>query len=268
MKYCRYILTLAIFTLILAGCSVSTLMKSKDGPPSQTLDATTVPNAMPKVLPKSKYGNPSYYCVDGNCYHVLKSSKGYNETGIASWYGTKFNHQLTSNRETYDMFKMTAASTELPLPTFVKVTNLENGKQVIVKVNDRGPFREKRILDLSYVAAKKLDMLAKGTALVRVQAIDPRKHDITKTTTVKPMKHPAIYLQVGAYANHGNATRMQQHAGKITNLPCKIYKGTLNGKTIYRVKVGPIYSVATADKVTKELGAIGLKKTRPVVQQG
>ncbi len=267
MKIFQIIVTITFLSFLLGGCASSILTKPKDGPPGQYVDATNIPNAIPKVLPKSRYGNPSYYCVNGNCYHVLKSSKGYDETGIASWYGTKFNHQLTSNRETYDMLKMTAASTVLPLPTFVRVTNLKNGRQIIVKVNDRGPFEQKRVIDLSYVAAKKLGMLAKGTALVRVQAINPRQRHATKTRTVKPMKNPAIYLQLGAFSNYANAIRMQKHGNKITSIPCKIYKGTLHGKTAYRVKIGPISDVAVADKITKRLENTGVKKSKPIVQK-
>ena len=131
-------------------------MEPQDGPPSKNIDVTQIPNAVPKAEPKSQYGNPSSYTVNGKTYYVLKNAQGYDKKGIASWYGTKFHGQLTSTREPYNMYAMTAASTELPLPTYVRVTNLENGRQVIVKVNDRGPFDKDRIIDLSYVAAKKL----------------------------------------------------------------------------------------------------------------
>jgi rare lipoprotein A len=152
------------------GCS-HTL---KDGPPRYYVDENKVPNAVPKIEPLSKNGNMSHYKVFGKQYNVMASSRNYEEQGIASWYGTKFNSHYTSNGERYNMLAMTAAHKTLPLPTYVQVTNLANGRQIIVKVNDRGPFEANRLIDLSYVAAKKLGMMGHGTARVNVKAIDPR----------------------------------------------------------------------------------------------
>ena len=139
---------------LLTACSSVTVRK--DSAPTGNFDASRVPDAKPRKLPKSRYGNPKSYVVFGKRYHVLNSAEGYNKRGIASWYGTKFHGQLTSSREPYNMYAMTAASPNLPIPTFVRVTNLENGRTIIVKVNDRGPFASNRIIDLSYAAAKKL----------------------------------------------------------------------------------------------------------------
>ncbi len=133
-----------------------------------------VPDAVPRVEPLAHYGNPPYYDVFGKRYYVLSSSVAYVERGVASWYGPGFHQVLTSTREPYDMYAMTAAHKTLPLPAYVRVTNLQNGRSIVVRVNDRGPFVGNRIIDLSYTAAAKLDMLRNGTAMVEVRAIDPR----------------------------------------------------------------------------------------------
>jgi rare lipoprotein A len=133
----------------------------------------SVPDAMPRIEPRSRYGNPPFYDVFGKRYYVLSSSVGYWERGVASWYGPGFHKVRTSTGEPYDMYGMTAAHKTLPLPAYVRVTNLQNGRSIVVRVNDRGPFVGNRIIDLSYTAAAKLDMLRNGTALVEVRAIDP-----------------------------------------------------------------------------------------------
>jgi len=164
-----FILVLFSFTW-LAGCGTS---HRKDGPPPFRVDVSRIPDAVPKAEPLSRIGNKPYYTVFGRRYHVMKSRKNYTAIGIASWYGTQFHKHRTSNGEIYNMLGMTAAHRTLPLPTYVKVTNLENGRHVIVKVNDRGPFKKNRLIDLSYAAAKKIGMSGKGTALVEVKALDP-----------------------------------------------------------------------------------------------
>lgn len=121
----------------------------------------------------SRYSNMESYVVFGERYHILDSSKGYDEVGEASWYGKKFHGRLTSNREVYDMYKVSAAHKTLPLPSYVEVTNLDNGKKLVVRVNDRGPFHDGRIIDLSYKAAKMLGVVEKGVQKVRVVALEP-----------------------------------------------------------------------------------------------
>jgi rare lipoprotein A len=146
-----------------------------DGPPRQAPDLSRIPDAVPRVEPRSRGGNPESYEVFGRRYRVLDSSTGFVERGTASWYGRKFHGRKTSNGETYDMFRMTAAHKHLPLPTYARVTNLDNGRSVVVRINDRGPFHGNRIIDLSYAAAGRLGMLANGTARVEVRAIDPAR---------------------------------------------------------------------------------------------
>ncbi len=128
---------------------------------------------MPRYEPRSPYGNPPFYDVFGKRYFVLSSSADYIERGVASWYGPGFHKVRTSTGETYDMYGMTAAHKTLPLPAYVRVTNLQNGRSVVVRVNDRGPFVGNRIIDLSYTAAAKLDMLRNGTAMVEVRSVGP-----------------------------------------------------------------------------------------------
>jgi rare lipoprotein A len=144
---------------------------SSDGPPSGSLKPSDVADARPRAEPRSRYGNHSPYVVLGNTYHVMNTSEGYHEKGIASWYGSKFHGRRTSSGEPYDMYEATAAHKYLPLPTYAEVTNLDNGKKVIVKINDRGPFHEQRLIDMSYGAAVRLGMTATGTARVDVRAI-------------------------------------------------------------------------------------------------
>ena len=167
--YLINILLLLLFTLLLSSCS----NVSRDGPPNFYVDVSKIPNAVPKNEPKAKFGNMSSYSVRGKRYYTLPTSKNYSEIGIASWYGTKFHSRRTSSGERYNLLAMTAAHKTLPLPTYVEVTNLKNQRKIIVKVNDRGPFKPDRIIDLSYVGAKKLGMLGRGTTFVRVKAIDP-----------------------------------------------------------------------------------------------
>jgi peptidoglycan lytic transglycosylase len=156
--------------LQITGCS-SMGGYGSNGSPSGYFNAHSISDAVPKAEPRGKYGNPTSYRVGRQRYYVMKDASGYNKKGYASWYGSQFHGRRTSSRERYDMYSMTAASTTLPIPTYVRVTNLENGRSVIVKVNDRGPFHSKRIIDLSYAAAKKLGYAHKGTAYVHVTAI-------------------------------------------------------------------------------------------------
>ena len=162
---------------MLGACS-SLRKEPQDGSPTVVERPQTPPpeNQVPRIEPLSKYGNPKSYVVFGKTYNTLPSSRGFVQRGIASWYGKKFHGKLTSSREPYDMYGMTAAHTQLPLPTYVQVTNLKNGKQVILRVNDRGPFHANRVIDLSYSAAMKLDIVREGTGLVEVRALDPRNY--------------------------------------------------------------------------------------------
>ena len=164
MKFFNLIL---IFSLVLASCTAI-----KKDVRNKYKKKYQVQEVIPKKEKYSKYGNPKSYKVFGIKYYTLKTHIGYSETGIASWYGKKFHGKLTSTREVYDMYDITAAHKSLPIPCYVRVTNLSNNKSLIVRVNDRGPFKKGRIIDLSYAAAKELDMIDKGTANVFVESIN------------------------------------------------------------------------------------------------
>jgi len=155
---------LLVLVGLLSGCS---------GTGDKVPELPDIPDAVPKVEPKSKYGNPKSYVVFGKRYYTKASSKGHVERGPASWYGKKFHGRKTSNGERYNMYAMTAAHKTLPLPTYVRVINLTNGRSTVVRVNDRGPFHGNRIIDLSYSAARKLGMAAKGVEMVEIRTIDP-----------------------------------------------------------------------------------------------
>ncbi|MFC1696487.1 septal ring lytic transglycosylase RlpA family protein, partial [Pseudomonadota bacterium] len=176
MKSTHYIsLLLALLAaVLLASCAGEQpqVEEPVDGPSLTDLKASDVADAVPRNEPLARYGNHSPYEVFGKKYHVLPSSKGYHEKGTASWYGSKFHGRRTSSGEPYDMHLATAAHKSLPLPTYAEVTNLDNGKKVIVKINDRGPFKDDRLIDMSYGAALRLGMTGTGTARVDVRVID------------------------------------------------------------------------------------------------
>ncbi|HEX23103.1 MAG TPA: septal ring lytic transglycosylase RlpA family protein, partial [Chromatiales bacterium] len=170
--------------LLLSACGS---LEVQDGAPDRHVDASGIADAVPKIEPYSKYGNPSSYQVAGKTYYVLDDHSGYHQRGQASWYGTKFHGRRTSSGEPYDMYAMTAAHKSLPIPSYVEVTNLDNGRKTVLRVNDRGPFIDGRIIDLSYVAAKKLGVYDTGTARVEVRAIDLRKSTTTQPATNQPV---------------------------------------------------------------------------------
>lgn len=215
-----------------------------------------IPEPTPRSEPRSAKGNPPFYNVLGKRYFVLKESTGYVERGIASWYGPGFHAASTSNGERYDMYAMTAAHKTLPLPCFVQVTNLRNGRSVVVRVNDRGPFKDGRIIDLSYTAASKLDMLRDGTTFVEVRALTPENEPAT-TPGASP-----IYVQAGAFSSESNAaellTRLRASGVKNGSLS----ENQVGGRTLYRVKVGPVPSVGEYDRVVSRLKALGIADAR------
>lgn len=185
--------------LLAAGCGGSswTAMDdlSKDGPPRRAVDADRIPDAIPRVEPITAAGNKNPYTVWGKTYRLLPTAAGYRETGIASWYGRKFHGRKTANGETFSMYAMTAAHRTLPIPCYVRVTNLANRRQVIVRINDRGPFHGDRLIDLSYAAAKKLGYEEGGTAQVEVVAIDPVAY---QSNPVQAPQVPVVAQRVAA----------------------------------------------------------------------
>ena len=203
----------------LHGCSSGGGYGYGDGPPPKDIDVSNIPNAVPKVEPITKAGNPNPYTIMGKTYRLLPIGTAYKEQGVASWYGNKFHGRKTSNGETYNMYGMTAAHKTLRIPAYVKVTNLENKRSVIVRVNDRGPFHGNRIIDLSYAAAKKLGYSAKGTARVEVELIDPRKFDHFQHNRVEQphlaASDPTPVRTTGAQLRPAETNTAQPHMVKV-----------------------------------------------------
>ena len=262
--------------LLLQACSSSSRYKiHNDHGPADPVDVSDVKDAVPKVEARSKYGNPKNYKVLGKWYKVKQSSVGYKEKGIASWYGKKFHGHRTSSGETYNMYAMTAAHKTLPLPTYVRVTHLENGRSVIVKVNDRGPFHDNRLIDLSYSAAKKLGVTAKGTGAVEIEAINPETYKKNKpykprfnrpsAISTYPVKSQyKLYLQVGAFSNLQNANKLQKRLSRMFKQR-KIHSDFSSNKHIYRVRIGPLASVEDADKLSALLNNKGIPTTKIII---
>jgi rare lipoprotein A len=278
--------------------------------PETPSPAQSVPDVVPRIEPRSRSGNPPFYNVLGKRYFVLSSSVGYVERGVASWYGPGFHKVRTSTGETYDMYGMTAAHKTLPLPAYVRVTNLQNGRSVVVRVNDRGPFVGNRIIDLSYTAASKLDMLRNGTAMVEVRSLDvapapvpapvpapapgtpitaadsaPTAAPLTATpleavspaapvtgspvavspaapaagSSVTQVAIPAaLFIQAGAFSDPKNAERLVERLrgggyGKIF-----VRDNEIAGRRMYRVRIGPVPSVAEFDRIVAALERVGV----------
>lgn len=281
-------------SIMLAGCG--SLSRSDYGP-SHSMDMSHVPDLAPKHEPRSRGGNPKHYVVFGKRYHVMESSRGYTERGIASWYGRKFHGRKTSNGETYNMYAMSAAHKTLPIPTYLQVTNLRNGRSTVVRVNDRGPFHENRIIDLSYAAASKLGIVETGTGLVEITAISPgqptpRKRAKPATIMAKAMpvdttlpsreavtavtqrnSEPAnqdnpvrLYLQIGAFLNRDNADQLRSRLVLNNHTSTTIKQGYNLDKTIYRVHIGPLATVEEADSLATELLELNVGSPKVVIE--
>lgn len=237
------------------------------GPDGRHVDVFALPVPQPRPEPRSRYGNKSPYTVLGHTYHVLKSASGYDERGIASWYGNKFHGYMTSSLEPYDMYKFTAASKVLPLPTWARVTNLSNGKSIVVRVNDRGPFVANRLIDLSYAAAVRIGIWPKGTGLVEVQAIDPahpQELPQPPVVTSHTASH-AIWLQVGAFSDAANAARVAARLRAAKLAPVQVTQAVVGGRTVTRVRLGPLADVGAADRVSAEVVRLGLPEPQVAV---
>ncbi len=279
--------TITALLIALLGCSSSPFQRG-DGAPNVHVNVDSIPNPTPRHEPLSKYGNPDTYTVLGKSYKTLKYNKGFVERGIASWYGTKFHGRRTSSGETYNMYAMTAAHKTLPLPTYVEVTSLDNGRQIIVKVNDRGPFHEGRIIDLSYAAAIKLGTDKTGTGRVEIRAIDPSNpsahrgkqtttptqpvtSSTTMATTTAPVAQAAasisqnLYLQVGAFSSRSNAENLRRRLTNVAGKPIHIFAGDNPAQPVYRVRIGPLLNDQAAQQLASRLVSEGINNTSVVM---
>ena len=285
----------AILCISLASCSLTrpkpkperpattTTVPSGSAVPQPPLDVLAIPDAVPRAEPRGTRGNPPFYEVFGKRYYVMASSEGYVERGTASWYGPGFHSASTSLGERYDMYAMTAAHKTLPIPAYAEVTNLRNGRKVVVRINDRGPFVGDRIIDLSYTAAAKLDMLLQGTAPVEVRVITARGAGsaapppnvptpvapspvppvtVVNAPAVKAPVSQAMFIQAGVFADHENARRRVEvllaggvELASLDELP-------RNDRALHRVRVGPFASVEEFDFNMKRLRELGIADAR------
>ncbi|PAU74649.1 septal ring lytic transglycosylase RlpA family protein [Halomonas salipaludis] len=268
---------------------------SRDAYPDLPPDVANVPDAEPRVEPRSPGGNRPTYEVWGKTYRVLADEVGYSNEGIASWYGEKFHGYATANGEIYDMYLMTAAHRSLPLPSFVKVTSVANGRSVIVRVNDRGPFHDDREIDLSYAAAARLDILGSGTGRVRVEAIDPvawqqnrgngerqvaevqrqardgAEQVAAPAADVSPPREVAarpasdngsshaggVFLQVAALGSASNAEALKSRLQSELNQPVRV----ASDASVHRVQVGPVSDASRVEPLRDELRRAGFAQT-------
>nr|WP_306673941.1 septal ring lytic transglycosylase RlpA family protein [Tahibacter caeni] len=268
--------------------------QAQDDGPREAVDVSRIEEPEPRNEPPSRYGNRTPYSVLGRSYEVLPTARGYVERGISSWYGNKFHGYMTSSFEPYDMYKFTAAHKSLPLPSWARVTNLENGKSVVVRINDRGPFHDNRLIDLSYAAAVKIGVWPKGTGLVEVRALmpgeaEPEQRTATiaktpprpqpKTTPVSPRAtapatavadanataQPRIYLQIGAFGEQANADRAAQRVAAARLGDVRVVEASVNGRSVRRVRLGPLRDVDEADRLTQALRRLGLGEARVAI---
>ena len=227
--------------------------------------------ADPGSLKKSKYGNPSSYIVMGKRYFVMDSAAGFKQRGIASWYGSKFHGKRTSSGEIYNMHAMTAAHKTLPIPVYVKVKNLDNGKTTTVLVNDRGPFVDGRIIDLSYAAAKKLGVDGPGTARVEIVTLDSSKKVSKAPARAIPLRavqhQPGnMFIQLGAFSSKGNALKLTNEL-KAKKENAVIIKQVKIGKdSFFRVQIGPLLDLGEASSIQKRLNRKGYTRARIVIE--
>jgi rare lipoprotein A len=270
------IAVIATLAAITGGCITHDETVVGDGPPAHTpADLARIPDPVPRQEPRSKYGNPPSYVVFGKTYYVMSDPDGYAESGLASWYGSKFHGRPTSSGERYDMYKLTAAHRSLPIPTYVRVTNLDNRRSAILRVNDRGPFHSDRILDVSYAAAVKLGFANRGTARVRVEALTgspepevliagtgpaaaPAVTAPVLATSVPMLPAPvgrppayaqgtALYLQAGAFRSRSGAEQVRGALAALVGGGVHVQRSVVDD--LYRVRVGPIASLAEANRL-------------------
>ncbi len=308
--------SLAAVVLLLAACASSPSEQSSSGStmsasdayqasrysiqqdrgPSRQIDPSQVREIIPMIEPRTLAGNKSPYTVNGLTYRVMPSEEGYSERGFASWYGEKFHGHKTSNGEIYDMYQISAAHKTMPIPGFLRVTNLENERSIIVRVNDRGPFHSDRVIDLSYAAAYMLGFDNKGTAMVEVEAIVPTlagpgsrpAGSAVATSAARPAAPVRAvivedsgsagasasvvaasgggqeqYLQVGAFSDLRAAEQLSAKLRDLTSRPVfirSVESGAAN-QPLHRVRVGPIPDAAEAARIADTV--VGADLGRP-----
>ncbi|MFT2111905.1 septal ring lytic transglycosylase RlpA family protein [Marinomonas sp. 2405UD68-3] len=245
----------------------------QDHAPTGDIKVDHLPDLVPIWEPKSRGGNKSSYKVWGKTYHVMNSAKGYSATGTASWYGKKFHGHKTSNGEVYDMYAFSAAHKSLPLPTYLKVTNLDNNRSVIVRVNDRGPFHGNRLIDLSYAAAARLDYHKKGLARVKIEAITPKQKESyspKKATSSPAVSKPIVtnkvtsansftHLQVGAFSSQESANTLKKRLIQKFDTQIRVSVKKKEG-SLYKVFAGPYKTMSDLDEWGRKIQGAGFSQ--------
>jgi rare lipoprotein A len=237
----------------------------RDNAPSERPDISQLQEPVPRDEPRSRYGNRSPYTVLGKSYRVMDSAEGYVERGIASWYGEKFHGRATSSFEPYDMYAFSAAHKTLPLPSFARVTRLDTGQSVVVRVNDRGPFHQDRLIDLSYAAAIKLGIDVSGTARVEVRSLSGEATDSGSVPVVSGEIVPALqadrqqptWLQIASFGERDNAKRLLQRLRAADLGRVRIQRGRAGGERVYRVRIGPLPDMDAARQLAARVRALG-----------
>ena len=250
-------LALAAIALLIAACG-----HHAERPERPVLP---VGSGVPRDEPRARLGNPPFYEVAGKRYVVLASAVGHVERGVASWYGPNFHGGRTATGETYDMNAMTGAHPTLPLPTWVQVTNLQNGRTVVVRLNDRGPFSNNRVIDLSRAAAEELDMIRAGTAMVEVRSLAGGTA-ATAPPVAAPPATQRFYAQAGAFADEDNARRLADRLRDARVGEIAISETRADGRRLYRVRVGPVAGVGEFDALIERLRQAGVEGARLVLE--
>lgn len=256
----RYFVFLLPVIVLLGACTFGVPVSNQTGVYDSGVPETT----------RSQQGNPSSYVVFGKRYRVLDSAEGFRQRGVASWYGTKFHGRKTSSGEVYNMHAMTAAHKTLPIPVYVHVKNLDNGRSIIVRVNDRGPFIDGRIIDLSYAAAKKLGVDGPGTADVEISALAPGESKPSRIVRSIPLTNDPdlnipLYIQMGSFSNPVNANNLVQNLLDANESTAQVSRLQTSGGLFYRVRVGPLYDIDEANAIVRRLKTKGFKTARIVV---
>lgn len=249
--------------LVLVGCGSpeSRYSQKNDAAPTLVLNPDRIADAVPQPTDIRKAGNMSPYTVNGVKYRVMPVSEAYRykKRGQASWYGSKFHGHLTSNGEIYNMYEMSAAHKALPIPCYAKVTNLDNGRTAIVRVNDRGPFHSDRIIDLSYAAATKLGYMDKGVARVEVEVIDPGTWQAGSPAVVPEQEQavkdaiaelPKPYLQAAALSEESSAQALSRQLKALLDEPVTVSSTERKAATLYRVRIGPLAGTDEAERIS------------------
>ena len=238
----------------------SRYQQASDSAPPRSISPADVADAVPRPDPILSVGNISPYTVNGVTYRILDNHKGYQVRGTASWYGAKFHGHETSNGEIYDLYQASAAHKTLPIPCYVRVTNLANGKSIVVRVNDRGPFHSDRVIDLSYGAAVKLGYMEAGTAQVEVQVIDVLGVDDRRGTVAGDYR----YLQLGAYSSENSARRLQDSLQALLAPPVFVSQVQSGESLLFRVRIGPMSGAQEIETVQGQLRMAGYEGGQPL----